>query len=242
MGRLHCDGWGAAWNTGAGVERRRRPDDGTHDRQLARILADEPTTGLIAHLRLATEGMSNTTVNSHPFTVENITFAHNGSVHPVGQLRDLVSKLGLDSLLQEIGGTTDSAMVFALIANRLQSGQSLLEATASVVEYLRANFENPGLNLLLMDGAQMVVAHANAGSPIPYEDFEASGLGLDLPRDHEVGYYQMGWRRCADGAVAVSSSGLDRTGWNPIPQNTVTTIDVATGSLTSVEISRARAA
>ena len=242
LGRLHRDGWGIAHSQAGSIQGIRSAHDGTHDPALTTALHDTATTSFIAHLRLATEGMSNMTANSHPFIANGIALAHNGSVHPVNGLRDLIHARRLEPIVDKIGGTTDSALVFALVLKELDRGESLLDAVTITVDYLRSHFGSPGLNLLVVDGQQLVVSHANESSPIPYEDFEVSGLGPDLPRDHYEGYYEMWWKRSASGAVIVSSSGLARNGWNPIPQGIVASVNTSTCEVISRELQTARAA
>ena len=46
----------------------------------------------------------------------------------------------------------------------------------------------------------------------------------------------MSWQRLADGAMIVSSSGLDHKGWNLIEQNTAMRLTVADGAETVVGV------
>lgn len=224
MGRLHCDGWGSAWVDEHGSVRRfRDPSDGTTSPDLTGALSDTPSLARITHLRLATEGMRNQISNTHPFRVGDIAFAHNGSVRPVEQLRQLVRPEDVEP----IGGTTDSAIVFALILKAVADGLELFDAVTSTVDRLRGLFPTSALNLLLLSPHELIAVHANEGAPIPHEDFQASGLGHDLPRDHEDHYYQLSWKRTPH-AVVFSSSGLDTDGWHRMAQHSASRVDLAT--------------
>lgn len=225
MGRLHADGWGTAWvDDATHVQVHRDPSDGTTSPDLADALSSAPSPARITHLRLATEGMRNQLSNTHPFRAGDVAFAHNGSVRPIERLRPMVTA----DEIAPIGGTTDSAIVFALILRRVREGQRLFDATIDTVDQLRDLFPTSALNLLLLDPTQLIAVHANEGATVPYEDFEASGLGPDLPRDHEDHYYQLSWTRTADGSIAFSSSGLDTDGWTRMEQHTAARVDLAT--------------
>ena len=264
LGRLHADGWGTAWirpatgsfesarpqNTASGtfdagttdgdsedtissgghLERYRTPHEGADDKHLTEVLTQRPSEGRIAHLRMATTGMVDLTENTHPFLADNIAFAHNGSVHPVERLREYVT----EAEIERIGGTTDSAIIFALILRRRAEGADLLEATVATVRLLRTEFDHPGINLLVLSASELIVVHATAGTEVPYENFDTSGTGGELPLDHKDHYYRMSWQRFDDGATIVSSSGLEHKGWSLIEQNTAMRLTVADGAETVV--------
>lgn len=226
LGRLHADGWGTAWLTDTGdstrLDRLRDPGDPTASSDLAGALTRTPSRGRITHLRLATEGLATQIDNTHPFLVDDIAFAHNGSV-PVDPLRELVT----DEELEPIGGNTDSAMIFALVLRRHRQREALFDAVIAVVAELRGRFPQAALNLMLLSPHELIAAHANEGARVPYEDFAASGLGDDLPADHVDHYYRMSWRRTED-AVMITSSGLRGEGWTPLQQHTAARVDCHT--------------
>ena len=226
LGHLHSDGWGTAWIP-AGAEtldRLRVPREGADDERLTGALDSDAVEGRICHLRMATNGRD-LEENTHPFLAENIALAHNGSIHPIERLREYVSA----AEIAEIGGTTDSAIVFALILRRIRHGEPLLDAVVATVRMLRADFDHPGLNLLLLTPKVMIIAHATAGTTIPY-------LHGPLPPDHRDHYYRMSWQRFADGATIVSSSGLEHRGWSLIEQNTVMRLSIENGAETIVRL------
>ncbi|MFC7431847.1 MULTISPECIES: class II glutamine amidotransferase [unclassified Agrococcus] len=237
MGRLHADGWGTAWVDEAGAVRRHRdPSDGSESAELAGAIADDPAVARIAHLRLATEGMGNVLRNTHPFVADGIAFAHNGSIHPVHELRAMVRP----EEVERLGGSTDSAIIAALVLREVARGVPLLEATTSTVARLRERFPTSAINLLVLSADELVAVHANEGAPVPLDLFESSGLGPDLPRDHVDHYYQLSWRREADGAVAFTSSGLPAEGWQRMGQHTAAHVDLRSLELTVVDLPSAQ--
>lgn len=225
LGRLHADGWGTAWldeRTGS-MDRVRDPGDPVAAVELTRALTSRPSRLRISHLRLATTGMVNQVTNSHPFQWQDLVLAHNGSVSPVSELRSMVR----DEEIERIGGTTDSALVFALVVREVERGAPLFDAVVAVVGRLRQRFPRAALNLLVASPAELIAVHANEGAPVPHDDFAASGLGDDLPRDHLENYYRLSWRR-DDRSVVFSSSGLATEGWTPMAQHTAVRVDLAT--------------
>lgn len=234
LGLLHADGWGTAWisEQTTAIKRFRTPDEGADDPRLTAVLDREPAVGRITHLRMATTGMAELAENTHPFLARGIALAHNGSVHPVERLREFVTP----AELAEVGGTTDTAIVFALILRRISQGEGLLNATVATVRMLREVFDHPGMNLLLLTSQEMIVVHATEGTAIPYEHFDTSHLGGRLPLDHEDHYYRMSWQRFSTGATIVSSSGLDHKGWRLIEQNTAMRLPVSPGAETIVRL------
>lgn len=223
MGRLHADGWGTAWiDEDGGVARHRDPRSGSTNPELTQMLAAAPSTARISHLRLATQGFAVADANTHPFQVGPIALAHNGSIKPFDRLRPLVS----DHELQRIGADTDTACVFALILRELDGGAELFEAVRSVAGRIALDFPGSALNLLVLSSRELIAVHSNEGAPIPHEDFARSGLGDALPLDHLDHYYRMSWVRQLDGTVAFSSSGLDRDGWDALPQHTAARVEL----------------
>ncbi|QGN32173.1 class II glutamine amidotransferase [Microlunatus sp. Gsoil 973] len=222
LGRLHADGWGTAWLAEDGsMARLRDPGDPVAAASLTDALNGTPCRVRVTHLRLATTGMANVVDNTHPFRWGDIVLAHNGSVTPVGRLRELVTA----EEIARIGGTTDSALVFALVVRRVEQGVPLFSAVTDVVEELKNRFPRAALNLLVASGTELIAVHANAGAPIPRDDFAASGLGEDLPRDHVDHYYRMSWLQ-GRRSVVFSSSGLATEGWTPMAQNSAARVDL----------------
>lgn len=232
MGRLHDDGWGSMWidETGARprLVRERDAASAFGDVRLAHALREPPARARTFHLRLATGDLPVRLENTHPFVVDGIGLAHNGSLLPTSLVRDLLEP----QFAAAVQGDTDSELYLALVRQHAASAPSLPDAVRSAVATLRALYPTASLNAVVMDARQMIVVHASTTAAVPYEHFDASGLGPgELPADHDERYYRIGMLRTAQGALAFSSSGLDRSGWLVLPDETVTVVDVATTEL-----------
>lgn len=229
MGRLHDDGWGSMWigETGARprLVRERDAASAFGDVRLAHALREPLSRARTFHLRLATGALPVRLENTHPFVVDGIGLAHNGSFLPTELVRDLLEP----EFAAAVEGDTDSELYLALVRQHAASAPTLPDAVRSAVATLRALYPTASLNAVVMDARQMIVVHASTTAAVPYEHFDASGLRpAELPADHNESYYRLGMLRTPQGALAFSSSGLDRSGWLMLPDETVTVVDVAT--------------
>ncbi|MDO5627863.1 MAG: class II glutamine amidotransferase [Mobilicoccus sp.] len=223
LARVHDDGWGTMWLDGGQVERQRTAEPGHTDAALTNALNGRRSRAGVAHLRLATGGLSVGQVNTHPFVAEGIGFAHNGSILPVTALRAKVSP----ARSAACEGTTDSELYFALIRDRWADGLPLAEAVTSVVAELRQEFPAASLNAMVLGAHELVVVRASRYAEVPTQHFIERGIvDDDLPPAHDEAYYDLRVRRGEDGSLAFASSGLDTTGWEELPQDSVTVVDL----------------
>lgn len=225
MARLHRDGWGTAWRDAEGVHGAARPTGAVGDPALDAVLAADPVAARIVHLRLATRGMERSAANTHPFVADGMAFAHNGSLEPTGPIERLISARHRAALT----GTTDSERYFAAVRTAIDAGLTPLDATIATVAALRQAYPRRSLNALLLTGRELIAVHASEGVPIPHDEFAASGIPApQLPRHHADAYYLMRMRRSGDGSIVFASSGLDIAGWEALPAESVTRVDLRT--------------
>ncbi len=235
MAVLHRDGWGTAWRDGEGrLSGDVHARAGTADPALEDTLAAAPSSARIVHLRLATRGMATTVANTHPFVADGMAFAHNGSLEPTGPIARLVAARHRAAL----AGTTDSERYFAAVRTAIDEGARPLGAAVSTVAALRAAYPHRSLNALLLTPAELIAVHASQDVPTPYDEF-AAVPAQQLPRFHADGYYLMRMRRGEDGSVVFASSGLDIAGWEPLPAESVTRVDLATLAVDTVPLTAA---
>jgi glutamine amidotransferase len=91
-----------------------------------------------------------------PFVHGNWLFSHNGRIPgwPDSTLK-LAERLPVADLLQ-LDASVDSALLWALITNRLVAGVPPADAVATVVQEVEAAAPGARLNVLLTDGEQLV--------------------------------------------------------------------------------------
>ncbi len=240
MARLHDDGWGAMWLDETSepqaatdtVTRIRVPGAGHDDGQLRATLQDMRHRAVVAHLRLATRSMSLLDRNTHPFLADGVGMAHNGAIVPTSMLRAMLEP----DLLATVEGDTDSELYFALIRQFVARGYSWTDAVAHAVGAIRGPYPRPSLNAMVLTPRELIVVHASSQAPVPYEDFTASAIADQLPMHHDEAYFRMSFRRFPSGALAFASAGLDTTGWQALPENSITRVDVQTLELRTEQI------
>jgi glutamine amidotransferase len=235
MSLLHRDGWGTMWledderATTCTVAARRSVNPGLGDVDLRSSLIAHPSRARVAHLRLASKGMPVRLENTHPYVLGNLGFVHNGGILPTGDLRGLLS----DASLAQAEGNTDSELYFALIREHLTAGIDLAGATSRAVSEIRDRYPTASLNALILSPDELVAVHASRHTPIPHEEFAESGLlPHELPLEHSTDYYRMGYLRSPNGSIAISSVGIEMAGWEELPQESVTHVNLRTLEMT----------
>ena len=123
----------------------------------------------IAHVRFATVGGLRKR-NCHPFTIGRWSFAHNGTVHRVAEIRsEVLAEIDPD-LRGKIRGGTDSEACFYLFLTRLRrlavdfdqpTAKEVARSLVEVSDWLAALADRPGevptaTNFLATDGHLMV--------------------------------------------------------------------------------------
>jgi len=223
LSRLHSDGWGTMWLTKERtIDSLKIATSGQNDPRLTESMTDRATTARVTHLRMATDGMAVRLENSHPFVTDSIGFAHNGSIVPTEALRNSLEPEVLAGVL----GDTDSELYLAAIRQHVRA-----------VSWLRSRYPKASLNALILSPTEFVAVHASSFSTAPVAAFTESGIvEAEFPLEHFDAYYQLSYRRHASGAVAFSSTGIDRTSWTVLPGESVTAVDLATFALTTREL------
>lgn len=190
-GTVNADGFGLAWYVdGAPVRYRRASPVWTdHD---APVLARSVRSGaFVAAVRNGTVGMPSAEGAVAPFVDGPWSFSHNGMVTGwPGSLATLAGKLPVADLLT-LEAPTDSAVLWALLRERLRAGEDPARATAELIAKVEDTAPGSRLNFLLTDGETLVAT--------------AWTHALSV--------------REGDGAVVVASEPTDpRPGWVPVPE------------------------
>jgi glutamine amidotransferase len=200
-GVMNVDGFGVGWY----VPGDPRP---ARHRGVGPVWADETfadlgrvirTTGLLAAVRSATEGMAHGPAASAPFRTGPWLFSHNGAI---GDWGTAVGKLAADvdpARLARLEVSTDSALLWAMVAQALDGGAEPAEALTGAVRRAReAGGER--LNLLLTDGSAVY----------------ATALGASLvTRRHVAG------DSGDEGVVVASEPYDDEPGWADVPDGSL---------------------
>ena len=203
-GVMNVDGFGVGWYV---------PGDPlpARHRGVGRVWADETfadlgrvirSTGVLAAVRSATDGMAYGPAASAPFRSGPWLFSHNGAI---GDWGAAVGKLAADVdpvRLARLDVPSDSALLWAIVVQALDGGAGPAEALAGAVRRAR-DAGGERLNLLLTDGAA-VYATAFGASLVTRRDVLPSGgvVVASEPYDDEPG-----WADVPDGSLVVATAG-----------------------------------
>jgi predicted glutamine amidotransferase len=170
-------------------------------------------------LRWATPGFPLSTTNTHPFTYDQMAFAHNGLIRSNEELEKLIAPHLYDNLI----GTTDSERHFLALLSILES-VPVIEAIQTYINLLHERLQVISANfLLLMPDALYAVC-----------DFDP----LSEQARMEPDYFSLKYR-VTDDAVLIGSTGVQQDdSWNTLENGqmllvnrgrlSVTVIDLAT--------------
>jgi glutamine amidotransferase len=194
-GSVNADGFGLGWyDDQGGLVRYRRSVPIWADESLPALTRSIRSDAVLAAVRSATVGMPLSEPAVAPFTRDGWLFSHNGIIRGwPGSVEKLAEQLPVSELLT-IDAPMDSALLWALVRDRLHKGRSAVEAVASVVTEVAAIAPESRLNLLLTDGEQIVAT---------------------------TWTHSLSVRRTAD-SVAVSSEPWEPgNGWQPVPDRSL---------------------
>jgi glutamine amidotransferase len=189
-GTVNADGFGLAWYTGGAPVRYRRASPLWTDHDAPVLAASVRSGAFVAAVRNGTVGMPVTEAAVAPFVDGPWAFSHNGMVTGwPGSLATLAGKLPVTDLLT-LEAPTDSAVLWALLRERLRAGEDPVRAVTELVGKVEDAAPGSRLNFLLTDGETLVAT--------------AWTHALSV--------------REGDGAVVVASEPTDTApGWMPVP-------------------------
>ena len=198
-GTVNADGFGVGWYApdDPAPARYRRPVPIWGDESFADIARVTSAGALLAAVRCATAGTDPGPAAIAPYASGPWLFSHNGVLDGWPTTAGgLAAALPAGSLLG-LEARVDSALLWALARQRLESGLDPALALADTVLAVRAAGLTGRFNFLLTDG-QVITATA-AGDTLFY-------------------------RRCPGPAVVVASEpGDDEPGWTEVPEGSVVT-------------------
>ncbi|NUP74730.1 MAG: ergothioneine biosynthesis protein EgtC [Sinomonas sp.] len=200
-GTVNADGFGVGWYAGRDElpARYRRAVPMWSDPSFADVARVTRTRCLLAAVRSATPGMTADESASAPFASGRWLFSHNGAAGGwPGSLAALAATLAPERLLA-LESTVDSALLWALVLNRLDAGYNAAEALATVAT--EASAAAPGrYNFLLTDGERIwATAH---GDTLFWRSSEHGTVVASEPYDELPD-----WREAPEGTVLIATRG-----------------------------------
>ena len=197
-GTVNADGYGVGWwpATGGPLVRYRRAVPMWTDSGFGPLAASSVSGAVLAAVRSATPGLPVVETACAPFTDGALLFSLNGRI--VGwpdSIAELAAELPVTDLLT-MDAPTDTALLFALVTDRLRRGLPPAAAVAEVVTAVEQAAPGSRLNLLLTDGAMVVASTLTHALSV----------------------------RAGSGAVTVCSEPTDADpAWRPVPERHLVT-------------------
>ncbi|MGI9170996.1 MAG: class II glutamine amidotransferase [Candidatus Nanopelagicus sp.] len=212
----HCDGWGIATTDNKNTDLYKEPVAATKSANFKEQLASHKSKAALLHLRWATTGMAINENNTHPFTYQDISFIHNGSITPFDCLDHLIDK----ELLPLAKGTTDSERYFLYLLTQIQK-LGFVEGVKSGISYIKNNCSYSSINMMITNKDYFVAACVYNQDKIP-ERFK------DQPEYYHLRY------TTHNGQVVVASSGWNQDGWSELANGSALIVDRSSGGSTLI--------
>jgi glutamine amidotransferase len=200
-GVVNADGFGVGWYADGDPVPARHRGEGPiwADETLVDLARVVRTGAVLAAVRSATDGMAPGRSAAAPFRSGRWLFSHNGALDGwPDAAAALASQLPADRLLR-LEAPTDSALLWLLTLDRLESGAGPGEALSDVVSAVRKATVGR-LNLLLTDGT--TIAATALGASLSWRTRPGSVVVASEPDDDEPG-----WQDAADGDLLVATAG-----------------------------------
>jgi predicted glutamine amidotransferase len=145
--------------------------------------------------------------NTHPFTYQDITFIHNGSISPFDCLDSLIDK----KYLSLAKGTTDSERYFLYLLTQIEK-HGFIDGVKAGLSYIKNNCGYSAINMMIINDTTFMAACIYNQDKIPSK-FK------DSPDYYHLKY------TTHDGQVVVASSGWNQDGWQEIPNGSVLAVE-----------------
>jgi predicted glutamine amidotransferase len=141
--------------------------------------------------------------NTHPFSYQDITFIHNGSITPPDCLDPLIDK----KYLQLAKGNTDSERYFLYLLTQIEK-HGFIDGVKTGLSYIKYNCTYSSINMMIQNHQSFIAACIYNQGKIP-----------DRFKD-QSDYYHLKFTT-HNGQVVVASSGWNQEGWIVIPNGSV---------------------
>jgi glutamine amidotransferase len=209
-GTVNADGFGAGWypDDKAPAARYRSPSPIWSDASFADLAAATRSPGVLAAVRSATVGMPVAAAAAAPFAEDRWLFSHNGVVRGWPEaMTEVAARLPVRDLLT-LDAPTDTALLWALVRDRLRAGEPAADAVPGVVAEVSAAAPGSRLNLLFTDGHTLVATAA--GHALSYLADGTCTVVASEPLDERPG-----WRAVPEGHVLVATATHTKLGRSP---------------------------
>jgi glutamine amidotransferase len=201
-GTVNADGFGVGWYAPGDPRPARYRQAGPMwaDESFADLARVTRSGAILAAVRDATAGSAAGAAAAAPFASGRWLFSHNGRADGYPEsVAGLAGTLPAAALLS-LEARVDSALLWALVLDRLRQGLAPAQALAGTAGALRAAGVTGRFNFLLTDGE--VIAATADGDTLYFRRFGEAVIIASEPGDDEPG-----WHEVPDGSVVAAAAG-----------------------------------
>ena len=200
-GTVNADGFGVGWYAPGDPDpaRYRRAEPIWGDESFSDVARVTMFSAVLGAVRCATAGTAPGPASVAPFAAGRWLFSHNGAIDGwPSSAAGLAATLPAPALLG-LEARVDSALLWALVRQRLDLGLSPADALADTFGTLRAAGVTGRFNFLLTDGR--VIAATAAGDTLWHRVCEQAVVVASEPGDDEPG-----WTEVPDGSAVIATA------------------------------------
>ncbi len=200
-GTVNADGFGVGWYAAGDPlpARYRRGQPIWADSSFSDVARVTKTTAALAAVRCATTGTAAGEAAAAPYTAGPWLFSHNGAVSGWPEATaGLAATLPAADLLA-LEARADSALLWAIVLQRLRTGDDPAVALAATVSLLREQDVRGRFNFLLTDGE--IIAATAFGDTLCYRRRDGHVVVASEPCDDDAG-----WTPVPDGSVLAATA------------------------------------
>lgn len=236
--RINADGFGVGWYNAAvdptpAIFKSTQP--AWNDQNLRHLAAKVQSNCFIGHIRASTVGNVDQ-LNCHPFSFDNLLFAHNGTIKNFEAIKRALLRSLNDRSYFSIHGETDSEHFFALFhhilhtAFKTQTLTDMSNALLHTIDEIKKLQKGTGkkdyslLNTVISDGKNLIATRYES-----VEEEEQNTLFYSLG-DYvlpEAGKALMHDTNQTPGAILIASEpiNVNEKEWIEVPENKILIVD-----------------
>lgn len=146
QGRKNPHGWGIGWYKKGIPEIKKYGENAFTSQKFDELIEEIRSQIVIAHVRFASSGSTNSSCNAHPFSYKNWIFAHNGTVNK-NRIFNLLKKPFNNNFTSE---PIDSEIYFRFIMQNIDEKRNIIEGINEAVNVVIR--DAAGANFILSNG------------------------------------------------------------------------------------------
>lgn len=222
---LNGDGFGIAWYNNTltkepGLFKSTQPAWNNYNlNNIAKVIQSDL---FLCHVRAASETLTISRENCHPFEENEITFMHNGELSPFSKLKRKLHNELSEKRFLSLQGSTDSEVIFSLFLDALDEKKDIVESLAYTINYIgvltRKNGGYTNMNIIISNGEKFIASRYSSADKEPPSLFFKTFDHIE--HDDNIDFKLV---KCnSNKSIIVASEPLRSCStWETIPENTI---------------------